>query len=310
MRAPLGRTAIHVPPTEDHLVLEAGPGSLGSMFGRAIGVGAVVGVLTFASVARADEGTEDPTTDLARGRALVRFGLLIEAREAMLDATRRPKGNDEPATFDEARSRAREEAVDLAWRIPKAILVAGRSAEEVTVLVDGTTIDRGALGSARRMNPGEHVLVARANDGAERHVTFVLVEGETTTVTVDLESNRIVPAAPPPPEKRAEGGVSPFVWGGFGMAGLGLAVGAGAGLASMSTTSRLDEKCANAMCPQSVRGDIETAQTWATVSTVGFVTGAAGLVVGVVALAIGPSKRETSTRVSVGPTSVGVAGSF
>lgn len=141
----------------------------------------------------------------------------------------------------------------------------------------------------------------------------MLAEGETRSVTIDFGAGTIVPAAPPP-AKQSESSVSPLAWGGFGLAALGLAVGAGAAVLATSKAADVRAQCVHAMCATSARDDIEAAQRYSTIATVAFVSAAVGAGVGIVALTFGsksPAKRETATaRVNVGPASVGVAGRF
>lgn len=246
------------------------------MNGRRLGVAAVLfATMLFSRAAKAEDRC---SAVVAKGTYLTGAGLLVEARETMLAA--------------EGCESAHERAADLAWRIPKAFLhLRGRPVDEVTTLVDGNIVARSEAKSAVRLNPGQHVFVARTSDGGERHVTFYLAEGETRSITIDFDAGTVVPAAVSPTprsEKRAGASVSPLTWGGFGLAALGFVVGSGAGLVAMGKTSDLENQCVNAQCPASVHDDIESAQTWSTVSTAAFVTAAVGAVIGVVSLAVRP----------------------
>jgi hypothetical protein len=271
------------------------------MIGRRLGVAAVLSsMMLFASVAGAEEQC---TTEMSRATYLTRAGLLVEARDAMMSAGAECGG-------------AREQAADLAWRIPKAFLhVAGRPASEVTVLLDGTPFDRSLLGAAQRMNPGEHVFVARTADGAERHATFVLAEGESKSITIDFLAGTLAVAQPRP--VKAETAISPVAWGGFGVAAVGLAVGATTGILAMQKTKKLEEQCVgtSGICPASAIDDVESAKAYSTVSTISLLAAAGGATIGVIALMIGGGskeapKREASARVNVGPGSIGLAGTF
>lgn len=206
----------------------------------------------------------------------------------------------------------RERAADLAWRIPKVFLhVTGRPIDEVTIVLDGNVVDGAKRDGAQRANPGEHVFVARTKDGAERHVTFVLAEGEVKSLTIDFEVGRIVPATRRDDTKETSS-ISPIAWGGFGLAALGLAVGTGTALVSMGKVRDVEERCAGARCPVSERDNIEAAKTYSTISTMAFVGAAVGAGVGILGLTLWKEtpKRETSARVNVGPGSVGVVGTF
>ena len=269
------------------------------MNGRRLGVAAVLlSAISFTSVASADE--TQCAIDVMGGVDLMETGRLVEADDALRSA-----GPDCAA--------ARERSADLAWRIPKVFLhVAGRPLTDVTVLVDGSVVDPARLGSAQRLNPGGHVFLVRTKDGAERHVSFVLSEGDVKSFVVDFEAGRIVPADRPVESKTSTSSISPIAWGGFGLAAIGLAVGTGTALVSMSKVRDIQESCVESRCPPSERGDIETAKTYSTISTVAFVGAAVGAGIGVLGLTLWKEspKRETSARVNVGPGSVGVVGSF
>lgn len=278
------------------------------MTGRRLGVALVLALMMLgASPASAQTSETDPTIVVMDGLGLERRGLLVEARDAMLAASHVPLVADEPPSFAEARSRARSHAVDLDWRIPRALVhVAGRPLDEVTVFIDGGVVSPSLVGSAQRLNPGEHVLATRTRDGGERHVTFVLAEGETKTVSIDLAPVTIAIAEPASPRENTLRG--PLVYGGFGLAAIGLAVGTVAAIASMNEVDALKANCIENRCPPSARDDIDSAKTLSTVSTIGFATALAGAAVGVIGLTIGP--KDAPKRVVIGPTSAGLAGAF
>lgn len=120
------------------------------------------------------------------------------------------------------------------------------------------------------------------------------------------------------PEEEAaasSGASSAVVWGGLSVAAVGLAVGTGAGIMSMTTSARVDAKCGNLPCPMNVGDDIDDAAMFAKIALVGVTVGALGLGAAIFGLLTREPTSlakgaHASTRLNVGPTSIGLAGSF
>ena len=72
----------------------------------------------------------------------------------------------------------------------------------------------------------------------------------------------------------------------FGVGGAGLVLGVITGVASLSKVDDLEAACPVKACPPALQGDIDSANTLANVSNVGFALGAVGVVVGVVTLVL------------------------
>lgn len=116
------------------------------------------------------------------------------------------------------------------------------------------------------------------------------------------------------PEKRA---FSPVVWAGLGVAAVGLAVGTGAGIASMSNKSDADDVCRDSKCPPRGYDALDSANRWATISTVGFIGAGAGIAlaaVGYFVLGKKPPPAQTGSALRVSPWisagSAGATGTF
>jgi hypothetical protein len=257
-----------------------------------------------------------PTTGIEVAEALVDLGLLVEARDALIEVSRQPPTPGEPTPFAQARDEAKQSADQLETRIPQAtFVVSGAAGGSPLVVVDGTRIDPSLLSLPRKLNPGEHTAVASAPGRADKRVKFTLAERESKTVSFALEPY-VAPPTPPPtePDKPVEPAprrTSVLVWAGFGTAVVGAAVGGVTGIISISKTSSVKSRCPdNNQCPPDTHGDLVAARTMATISNVAFAVAAVGAVVGVVGLFVGGPRdaRATSARVFVGPS--GVAGAF
>jgi hypothetical protein len=102
----------------------------------------------------------------------------------------------------------------------------------------------------------------------------------------------------------------------LGVGGAGLALGGIFGL--MAISKKGDLECPDQQCPPGDETDkLDSARTFATVSTIGFGVGLAGSAVGTILLLSGSSDKtgaarrtRTATRAWVGLGSAGIAGSF
>jgi hypothetical protein len=100
----------------------------------------------------------------------------------------------------------------------------------------------------------------------------------------------------------------------FALGGLGLAAGVVGGINVATKSYALDNACSGYVCPPERDNDIREAKTWATISTVGFVTAGLGLAGGILWLATAPSSAPSPARAGIRPgvgfASVGVNGEF
>lgn len=280
-----------------------------------------------------------PTTGLEVGREQIELGQLVEARDTLLEVVRMPKSDGEPAQFAVARKDAQKLADGVAPRIPSIrFVVKGLDADEAkTISVDGVAVPPAIAGVPRKVNPGNHhvVITARAT---ERAVDVQVAEGATADANVDFTGvPKPVVAPEPTPDKPVATtttttttspsttptvaparGISPLVWVGFGVAVVGAISGTVTGVAHISNTSRLEQKCPGGSCPSRYDADYDLTKTLGTVSTISFAVAGAGLLLGVYGLVSGPSttttesKPATGLRVKpiVGVGALGVVGEF
>ena len=286
-----------------------------------------------------------PTTGLEVGRTLAMLGMLLEARETLNRVAKLPAKPGDPAPFEKARRAAEQLSADVGARIPSiTVNVTGAEPGQTPQIVfDGEIVPTAAAFAPRKVNPGAHTIVVRGN-GTERKEDVTVAEREQKTVTVDLA----VPAKPPPAAVAAApasasappgsqpatdrasggGGASPgklLVYGGFAVGAIGVGVGAVTGIMSVSEVSDIKKSCVDNHCPSNKQGDIDSAKTLGTVSTIAFIAGGAGIAVGVVGLVLsGKSDAEPADRAAatsaptsgprlhadVGPAWLGVSGVF
>ena len=254
----------------------------------------------------------------------------VEAREVCLGVARIPPLAGETSRSQDARSEAQRIAEE---QKPKIAIVRlhitgvppGRAA---TVTVDGAPIPAAALGEPRAVNPGRHDLVAKIGKGAESRSSIDLAPGETKEITLPVQAPPAeaepVVAAPgggerPPPPQRSNG----LATAGFIVGGVGVAVGSVAGLVAISGKSDLDKTCVpDKQCGTDQHDALDRAKLWGNVSTVSFIVGGAGLLVGLYATLAAPktTARAPAPKAlalsgptitpDLGPGGVGIHGSF
>lgn len=249
--------------------------------------------------------------------ALEGLGRNAEALDAWERLAAEPLGPNAPAAFQKAQKQAEERARDLFARIPALLVeVQGPSPAAVKATIDGRPLVVGT--SALRLDPGAHRVRAEAPAyaPAERSVDLPAHGG-----VVKLA----LPLVPLDPRAPTSGGATPVPSNRFptalpslalGVGGVGLVGGAVTGVMSLDQVGALNARCVGGVCPPNEQAHIDRARMLGTVSTVSFAIGGAGLVAGVVMLALqrapdGPEAR-TGKHVYpwIGPGMAGVEGQF
>jgi hypothetical protein len=255
-----------------------------------------------------------PTTGLEVGRAQAALGLLLEARETLNRVERLPAKPNEPAPFAAARTTAAELSSQLAQRIPTIVVTVKNAdpAQPPEIIIDGEKIPAAAADAPRKLNPGAHSVIVRAG-GVDKEQKVLVAEREQKVVSVDLKAPAVVEATPPDdgqPKKSALPKI--LIFGGFGLAAVGIGVGSVTGLMSISQTNDIKPSC-NPNCPTSKQSDIDSARSLGNISTVAFIVGGAGAAAGVIGLVLNHKQETTSTAgitPVVGPTWAGLTGRF
>lgn len=245
---------------------------------------------------------QTPVTALELGRTHMQLGELVEAREVLLSIARMKVQPDET----EKSAAARQEGADLAEEIrPKIptldIKVTGvPESAPVELVIDGASVPVVSLSAVRKTNPGTHAIVARSGS-REAKSEVTVAAGETKAVTVALDgagSTATGTIAGPAKAETPAGGrsISPVVWAGLGVGAAGLAVGGVTGILAMGKASKVDDACNGTVCPRSAEKDVSNGRTMATISTIGFAAGAAGLAAAAIGwFVLSPPKQATSS---------------
>jgi hypothetical protein len=234
-------------------------------------------------------------------------GKLADATGHWADARARAREEGAKAIEEEAEKRA----TALEPRLPKlTIAIAKDAPPDTTVTRDGVALGAVSLGQPQPVNPGAHVIVVAAPGRLESKLDVTIAEAESKRVEV-------APGGPRPLESKGggdaprAGGASPLVWIGFGTAGVGVAVGAITGLMALGKASSAKSACPDLGCPsQSALDDVDSGRTLGTISTIAFVVGGVGAIVGVYGLVAPRNKSDASVSVTLGPRGGALVGSF
>lgn len=275
-----------------------------------------------------------PSVALWSARALEQRGLLVEASERYLEATRlEVKGErDVQLQAQKDAALAREK---LLPRIPSlTITVRHQGGEKPVVTLDGNPVPPALLGEEQPINPGAHEI--KASLGARQAVRqLVLKEAEKKTEALELDgaadattpsgssqssAPALVDSTGAPPADAGAGSSSTRRTLGFvalGAGGAGLAVGAVAGVLAIGKRGSLEDSgsCRQDVCLPSQRSDVESLDTLRTVSTIGFIAGGVLATTGVVLLltakpATKTAHHEPRLALRVTPASVSLMGAF
>jgi hypothetical protein len=243
----------------------------------------------------ADDIMHVPSTAIRVAKAQAALGLLVEARDTISTIQRMPAAQNEPQPFKEARAEAEALDATLAPRVPSlTITVTGAApGEEATLTLDGVALPAAVLGLPRVVDPGHHIIAAKTPTTAgTKEVDIKEAEQRKLEVTlVPTGAAPVVVETPPPaePQTTTKHVHSPTLvtWSGVGLAGAGVIVGTITGVMVLSKKSTLNSECMNKVCAGSSASDLDSANSLATVSTVGFIAAGVGAAVAIVSLALG-----------------------
>ncbi|WP_437686708.1 tetratricopeptide repeat protein [Sorangium sp. So ce176] len=212
----------------------------------------------------------------------------------------------------------KQELTALEPRLPKLVIELAQGAPAPEELrLDRTALPQGSVGAELPVDPGDHVIVARWEDGRQKETRVSLGEGARENVRLDPPPAAAAPPPPPPatavstapqapPSPPPDTASAPsssgrrtlaFVVGGVGAAALGGSLLMG-GLA-LGTKGDLEEECPTpSQCSDRGMSLRSRGQTLTTSSTVLGALGLAGIGAGVVLLLTAP---EQGTSVALAP---------
>lgn len=271
---------------------------------------------------RAERLHHAPTTATRLGQCEIETGKLVVGTERLQRVIREPLPATAHPAFHAAVARAQSLLDATLPRLATLRLsVNGPSASKLAILVDGEPTSEATLDTNRLIDPGTHEIRVSAPGYFASVVSASLVEGETRSVVVELKPD---PKAPSVDESQANapahgarsGSKVPAILA-FGVGALGLGVGIYGATVVDDRASQLSDRCSSGnVCPTELRPVHDEAKTWATVSTIGFVTAGAGVSLGALLLVLSRGSESAKpakaayVRPTVGVGSLGVHGEF
>jgi len=136
-----------------------------------------------------------PSTGLALAKAQIERGLLVEARDTLLQVMRTTREAGEPAAYGKAREESGPLAMQVSDRIPSlTITVEGPpSGTQLDVSIDNVAVPAAALGAPRKVNPGAHAIVAAAPGFKTTRKNLALKEATNEKVVLKLVAGTDAP---------------------------------------------------------------------------------------------------------------------
>lgn len=290
--------------------------------------GDLAGALEKFKAAYALAGT--PILGLELGKTHLERKELVEARDAFLSVGRIPVKANETEHTRAARTEAAKLADDLKPKVPSlTVKLSGAPVDTVKLTIDGITIPPAAIGEARKVNPGKHVVVANAG-ATDARAEVVLAESEERTISLEVTAPKSTPPVAEPvkptpapasalaPAPAPESHLRATTWIGLGLIGVGVIAGGVTGGIAWSKASSARKVCVDGACPPSVHDDIDAGKTMGTISTISFAVAGAGAILTVVSLAMGDdgaaakdrAPKSASLRPLLGLGSIGLGGEF
>lgn len=192
-------------------------------------------------------------------------------------------------------TRAHDRAVALDGRIPRLAITAPAAAELV-VRVDGAVVPAESLG-ALPVDPGKHVVEARAAGGKSFRRSVDVAGGTTPLAIVFTEAEPAKSAAPIERKPSKSFRIAGATVAGFGA--VGLVLGTVAGVSALSKRDEARDVCGNdepSQCHAQAGVPLwDDAANAGTISTVAFAAGGALVVAGALLWIFAPSRTVTPT---------------
>lgn len=259
----------------------------------------------------ADRIAHSPVLSLYVARCERNLTHLVAARDAYRIVTSEVIGTDAPPPFVAAKADAERELAGLEPRIPRVKVEVPVATAATRIQLDGVIVET-APREALWVDPGDHVL--SRNDGGEPITRSFRAVESSATLVVELPAPSAAPTPSPTAGPIDEGGYEPTLVPGFVVLGVGvaaLAVGSVTGLIAISKADEVKGTCVADHCPSSQESVADSAETFATVSTISFIVAGAATAAGIVLLVtLGSDDEQVATRqhIEIAPTAGGARG--
>jgi len=241
------------------------------------------------------------------------LGKITAAWAGFLDVAATSKNTNQP----DREKLARKRAAALEPRLPKLVVEVSGAPPGLEVKRDGIVIGAAAWGTPIPVDPGSHKITATAPGKQTWETTVTSAESKTTKVVIprDLPAAPVVAGAPvapgaeaappanpvaqnfPPPVVESAGSTQRTIgWIVTGVGAVGIGLGAGFGLSSMSKRDESRTHCVVDACDAegvSLRDDALSRGNIATIATI---AGGAAVVGGLILVLTAPKGTEKSER--------------
>jgi hypothetical protein len=296
-------------------------------------------------LAAAEKLFHAPTTLGRLGECEIKVGKLVAGTEHLQRVVREPLPPNAPGAFVAAQKRAQETLAPALPRIARLkVHVEGPPPDKVSATIDGTPMSSALLDVARPTDPGNHEVIAAAAGFNAASARVILVDGGESSVSLKLDPDGSAASTPPPqlpgaapaptaptaaalpgatppppppptaPQRETQGSSPTGAIAALVVGGVGVGVGTVFGILAMSAKSTLDGECGPTKknCPD--QSHIDSLNSDALVSDIGFGVGVVGLAVGGILLAthhfdVGKSSSPRITPF-IGLGTAGVRGAF
>jgi len=262
-------------------------------------------------LATAFDIVQTPVTAFELGKANMMVGKVLTASELFTKVGRMQKGMEESERSEEARRESARLVKELEPRIPSlrikltippvATAVVRVDDEKIALVKAGETV--------RVVDPGAHVVAAKAGDGPEQVVKIELAESETKDVALTPQW-----VEPKEPDHDASGKkiiyvkqTNPLTFVFFGLASASLVFDVFAGTQYVTRNGDVADHCTGKYCAAHIDEDIRAMQTWGLLFLVGGISTLTFVSVGTF-FAANPSKEKVV--VGVGPGTATLQGRF
>ncbi|MBS2016600.1 MAG: hypothetical protein JST00_27195 [Deltaproteobacteria bacterium] len=259
-----------------------------------------------------------PITAFELGKTHMMMGKVLQAHELFKKISRMPSTLEESPRSVSSREEAARLASDLEPRIPTLrirMTLAADATASVRVDDDPITLVPGTP-TPRAVDPGKHLLVAKAGDGPEQRVTIEIGEGETRDV--ELAPQWI----PPRPKATADGKnvvlvrtTNPLVFVGFTLSGASFTIATVATVVAINAAERAKDRCGAAYCSPAVqKDDLQQAKVWTAAAGITAAASIGFAALGILSLNKPVTEKVTATGPTVQPYvglgGAGLRGSF
>lgn len=207
-------------------------------------------------------------------------------------------------------STARSRAAALEPKLSRLTILAVTARPGLEIRRDGVVVGPSLLGTAVPVDPGEHVVTAKA-PGRKPWETRVTVRPDAQPISVSVppleDAAPVVPA--PPPSGSSGARLAGIVLAGVG--GAGLVAGAVMGGVIASKHASLVGSCGPSLqCDPALRSDVDAYNALRVPATVVLVAGSVLATAGIVVLAAGPPGDRRAAEISLSPTGIAIRGVY